>query len=52
MARISSPFLWQAEAWPVASTWGVLNPWQVQPLMDTGAPPPLPCTLPDATARL
>jgi hypothetical protein len=36
----------QRDAFPVLSTSGVENPWQVQPLTVTGAPPPLPRTWP------
>src|SRR6266566_1410690 len=50
-ARIwATPFR-QVDACPVASTSGVANPWHTHPCIFTGAPPPLPGTLPDASAR-
>jgi hypothetical protein len=41
----------QADVCPVASTSGVVKPLQTHPLTVTGAPPPLPRTLPEARAR-
>lgn len=50
MARISMGPLTHLEAWPVFSTSGVGKPWQVQPLMVTGPPPPLPGAWPSRIA--
>ncbi len=50
IARISVPFLAHLEASPVFSSWGVEKPWQVQPEIATGAPPPLPGTCPSTIA--
>lgn len=49
-ARISAGPRTHWDARPVFSTTGVLNPWQRQPWMVTGAPPPLPGTFPEASA--
>jgi hypothetical protein len=50
-ARIwAAPFR-QLDACPVVSTSGVVNPLHTHPRILTGAPPPLPGTLPDASAR-
>ena len=49
-ARISDGPFEHFDASPVRRIWGVSNPSQTQPLMETGPPPPLPGARPDASA--
>jgi hypothetical protein len=50
MARISAFPLTHFEALPVRSTTGVAKPWQVQPSIRTGPPPPFPGAWPAVIA--
>ncbi|HEX4829825.1 MAG TPA: GGDEF domain-containing protein [Trebonia sp.] len=51
-ATTSALAVLHSDVTPFFSTCGVGNPWQVHPLIETGAPPPLPCSEPSLRAAV